>query len=139
MQSGGEPAVKLLEHWIGQPMGQNGAPLEQRLAAWQKWYAGMFPNELPAELPKESQPNKWSYDELASFLESPDGQTGSPVARRRNLPHRAVRKLPPLQRARRRHRPRPHHASTSASSARKFWSRSSIRTRSSPTSMPARS
>ena len=78
MQSGGEPAVKLLQHWIGQPMGQNRAPIEQRLAACQKWYAGVFPNELPAELPKESQPNKWSYDELASFLEGPHGQTGSP-------------------------------------------------------------
>lgn len=79
MQSGGEPAVNLLQHWIGQPMGQNGAPIEQRLAACQQWYAGVFPNELPAELPKESRPNKWSYDELASFLEGPDGQAGSPA------------------------------------------------------------
>jgi putative heme-binding domain-containing protein len=78
LQSGGEQAVKLVEHWTGQAMGQSGAPLDQRFAACQAWYAGVFPNELPAELPKESQPNKWSFDELASFLDSPVGQTGSP-------------------------------------------------------------
>ncbi|MEX0585820.1 MAG: HEAT repeat domain-containing protein, partial [Pirellulales bacterium] len=78
LQSGGEPAVKLVEHWTGQPMGQPGTPLDQRFAACQAWYAGVFPNELPAELPKESQPNKWSFDELVSFLDSPAGQTGSP-------------------------------------------------------------
>jgi putative heme-binding domain-containing protein len=36
-----------------------------------------FPQELPAELPKESQPNKWSYDELLSYLDSPEGKAGN--------------------------------------------------------------
>jgi putative heme-binding domain-containing protein len=78
--AGGDLAVRLLEHWIGQPPTpyQADAPLDEQLSAWQRWYAQTFPNELPAELPKESQPNKWSYEELASFLESPEGNSGSP-------------------------------------------------------------
>jgi putative heme-binding domain-containing protein len=72
----GEPAVRLIEHWTGQPMAASAA-VDQRLAACQAWYAGVFPNELPAELPKESQPNKWSFEELASYLDSPEGQLGS--------------------------------------------------------------
>ncbi len=75
---GGELATRLLEKWLGQvPYGPD-APLADRLAAWQTWYANTFPNELPAELPKESQPNKWSYEELASYLESAEGKSGSP-------------------------------------------------------------
>jgi putative heme-binding domain-containing protein len=77
---GGDSAVRLLEHWLGQPGKeyQADAPLEEQLAAWQGWYAETFPNELSAELPKESQPNKWSYEELASYLETPEGKSGSP-------------------------------------------------------------
>jgi putative heme-binding domain-containing protein len=77
--SGGELSARLLEHWLGQTPYQPDAPLEEQLAAWQKWYAQTFPSELPAELPKEAQPNKWSYEELASFLESPEGKAGSPA------------------------------------------------------------
>ena len=76
---GGELAVRLLEKWIGQAPYAADAPLDEQLATWQTWYADMFPNELPAELPKESQPNKWSYEELASFLESAEGLAGSPA------------------------------------------------------------
>jgi putative heme-binding domain-containing protein len=77
--SGGELAVRLLEKWIGQAPYAADASLGEQLAIWQAWYADMFPNELPAELPKESQPNKWSYEELASFLESAEGLAGSPA------------------------------------------------------------
>jgi putative heme-binding domain-containing protein len=78
---GGQLAVRLLEHWLGErPTAYPAdAPLNQQLAAWQRWYSETFPNELPAELPKELQPNKWSYEELASFLESPEGKSGSPA------------------------------------------------------------
>ncbi len=76
--NGGELVVRLLEKWIGQPPYKAGAPLTEQLAAWQAWYATTFPNERPAELPKESQPNKWSYEELLSFLDSADGKSGSP-------------------------------------------------------------
>jgi len=76
--SGGELAVRLLETWIGQASYPADAPLAEKLAAWQAWYANTFPNELPAELPAESLPNKWSYEELLSFLERPEGKAGSP-------------------------------------------------------------
>ncbi|HEX2474568.1 MAG TPA: HEAT repeat domain-containing protein [Lacipirellulaceae bacterium] len=75
---GGELAAKLLQHWWPETPHRSGASLQAQLAAWQKWYAKTFPNELPAELPKEAQPNKWSYEELASYLESAEGRAGSP-------------------------------------------------------------
>src|SRR4051812_19106374 len=76
--SGGELVAPLLEKWVGHKPYEADAPLAEQLAAWQSWYATTFPNERPAELPKESQPNKWSYDELLSFLASKEGMTGSP-------------------------------------------------------------
>jgi putative heme-binding domain-containing protein len=77
---GGELAVRLLEHWLGQDAVSYSpdAPLVNQLAAWQQWYATTFPDERPAELPKEAQPNKWSYEELASYLETTEGRAGSP-------------------------------------------------------------
>jgi putative heme-binding domain-containing protein len=48
------------------------------LAIWQSWYANKFPDALPAELPHDSTTNKWSYAELATFLESPEGKSGNP-------------------------------------------------------------
>jgi putative heme-binding domain-containing protein len=75
--NGGEAAVGVLTHWTGQQLAPTNAPLANQLTAWQKWYANTFPQELPAELPKESQPNKWSYEELLSFLESPEGKGGN--------------------------------------------------------------
>jgi putative heme-binding domain-containing protein len=75
---GGALATRLLEKWLGQaPYGPD-TPFADQIAAWQTWYANTFPNELPAELPRESQPNKWSYEELASYLEGPEGTSGSP-------------------------------------------------------------
>jgi len=75
---GGDLAARLLERWTEQKPYQADARLAEQLATWQAWYARTFPNERPAELPKESQPNKWSFEELASYLESAEGQTGSP-------------------------------------------------------------
>jgi putative heme-binding domain-containing protein len=74
--NGGDAAVRLLTHWNGRPIVSPNAPLAEQLAAWQKWYASMFPQELPAELPKESQPNKWSYEELLAYLATPEGKAG---------------------------------------------------------------
>jgi len=76
--NGGELVARLLEKWIGEKPYPADAPIAEQMAAWQKWYATTFPNERPAELPKESTQNKWSYDELLSFLESKEGMTGSP-------------------------------------------------------------
>lgn len=75
--NGGELVTRLLEKWIGQAPYKADASLGERLAAWQNWYAATFPNERPAELPKESKLNKWSFDELLSYLESAEGKSGS--------------------------------------------------------------
>ena len=75
--TGGEAAARLLEHWTGRRLTQPNAPAADQLAAWQKWYATTFPQELPAELPKETQLNKWSYEELLSYLESSEGKAGN--------------------------------------------------------------
>jgi putative heme-binding domain-containing protein len=77
---GGELAVRLLEHWSGQPTsaGQS-TTVQEQLASWQAWYGQRFPDARPAELPKESTANKWSYDELLSFLESEEGKAGDPT------------------------------------------------------------
>jgi putative heme-binding domain-containing protein len=75
--NGGDLAAKVMEKWVGQRPYQPGTPVGEQLAAWQSWYATTFSNERPAELPKDSHQNKWSYDELLSFLESPEAKSGS--------------------------------------------------------------
>jgi putative heme-binding domain-containing protein len=76
--NGGELVAQLLEKWVAQKPYQPNAPIADQMAAWQSWYAMTFPNERPAELPKESIQNKWSYEELLSFLDSKEGMTGGP-------------------------------------------------------------
>jgi putative heme-binding domain-containing protein len=75
--NGGELAARLLEKWIGRKPYKTDAPVAEQLAAWQAWYASTFPNERPAELPKDSHQNKWSFEELLSYLDSADGKSGS--------------------------------------------------------------
>ncbi len=75
--SAGDAAVKLLEHWTSQKT-PAGTTTEEKLAAWQAWYAERFPDALAAELPKDSEENKWSYDELLAYLDGPEGKTGNP-------------------------------------------------------------
>jgi putative heme-binding domain-containing protein len=50
-----------------------------QLAEWQTLYAKQFPDSPPAELPTTTAPNKWSYEELLSFLETELGKTGNPT------------------------------------------------------------
>jgi putative heme-binding domain-containing protein len=76
--NGGELVARLMEKWVGQTPYKNGTPVTEQLTAWQSWYATTFPNERPADLPKETQQNKWSYDELLAFLDSNEGKAGSP-------------------------------------------------------------
>jgi putative heme-binding domain-containing protein len=77
-ENGGDLVAELMEKWVGEVPYTADVPLDKKLAAWQSWYATTFPNERPAELPKESQPNKWSYEELLAYLETPEGKAGSP-------------------------------------------------------------
>lgn len=76
-ENGGDLTAQLMAKWVGQQPYADNAEWDKQLATWQQWYATTFPNERPAELPKESQPNKWSYEELLAYLESPEGKVGS--------------------------------------------------------------
>ena len=79
--AGPQAADRLLTYWIGQPgeVAQATSPAA-RMAAWQKWYAASFPNQPPAVLPTSTVANRWSYEELLSYLNSEPGQAGD-VAR----------------------------------------------------------
>jgi putative heme-binding domain-containing protein len=68
-------AVRLLAHWAGRPATGNASADLRNLQAW---YASRFPTDPPAEPPKDSGRNKWSYGELLSFLESEEGKAGDP-------------------------------------------------------------
>ncbi len=69
-------AATLLRRWAGDGAVVTDLPPKETLVRWQAWYAEKFPDALPAELPKTSQPNKWSYQELLSYLESAGGRGG---------------------------------------------------------------
>jgi putative heme-binding domain-containing protein len=66
--NGGADASKLLAHWTG----QSGSDM----ATWQRWYAAKFPDAPPAELPGDAGRDKWSYEELLTFLNSEPGKKG---------------------------------------------------------------
>jgi putative heme-binding domain-containing protein len=68
-------AVRLLAHWGARPATGNPAADLRNLQAW---YASRFPTDPPADPPKDSGRNKWSYSELSSFLESEEGKAGDP-------------------------------------------------------------
>jgi putative heme-binding domain-containing protein len=75
-ENGGQQAVALLQQWTGTQLTNQDDTVSDALAAWQHWYAGMYPDALPAELPVEAEGAKWTYDELLTFLKSEDGQQG---------------------------------------------------------------
>ncbi|MEO2045472.1 MAG: HEAT repeat domain-containing protein [Pirellulales bacterium] len=49
---------------------------KNNLAQWQQWYTQQFPDAQPADLPQNNAQDKWSYEELLSFLMSDAGKTG---------------------------------------------------------------
>ncbi|MCC6491653.1 MAG: HEAT repeat domain-containing protein [Pirellulales bacterium] len=75
--NGASDAVRLLAHWNG-PLAAAGASSDWKvqLSAWQAWYAEKYPDDPPAELPADAGKDKWSYDELLTYLESPAGKQG---------------------------------------------------------------
>ena len=65
---GAAEASQLLSRWSG----QQGSDL----AGWQRWYAAKFPDAPPAELPSDAGRDKWSYEELLTFINSDAGKQG---------------------------------------------------------------
>jgi putative heme-binding domain-containing protein len=77
-ESGGPLAVKLLEKWTGQQLGESGDKWDVALANWQKWFAQTYPNEPEAKLPVESAENKWTNEELLTYLTGPEAAHADP-------------------------------------------------------------
>lgn len=75
-ENGAVPAIKLLEKWTGKQFGGPDDKWDAKLAAWQNWFSSTYPNEPEAKLPVESAENKWTYDELLTYLTSAEGSRG---------------------------------------------------------------
>lgn len=65
----------LLEHWTGMQRPEKAATT---MRPWQKWYAKMYPDRPPAELPKTDE-SRWDFDQLVEYLDSDKGKFGDPV------------------------------------------------------------
>ncbi len=77
--NGTADALRLLQHWAGTPElnpEQEPSAKKLNLGQWQQWYARQFPDALPAELPQDNDQDKWSYEELLTFLKTGSGQKG---------------------------------------------------------------
>jgi putative heme-binding domain-containing protein len=70
-----EPVEGLLEHWTGMQRPEKAATT---MKPWQKWYAKMYPDRPPAQLPKDDE-SRWDFDQLVNYLDSDAGKFGDPV------------------------------------------------------------
>ncbi len=76
-ENGGNLAADLLEHWVQTTPADPGFEWEARLRAWQTWFEKTYPYNPLAELPKENGKNRWTYDDILTFLSSSEGKHGS--------------------------------------------------------------
>ncbi len=76
-EEGGIEVLTLLQKWSPEQVDDQSKPTAERLAAWQKWYADLFPDRPPAELPKAAAENKHNLTELLKHLSSDEGRRGS--------------------------------------------------------------
>ncbi len=70
-----QPAEALLAHWTGLQRGETDNP---SMDVWQNWYAKTYPDRPTAELPEVGEEARWDFDQLADYLESPEGRNGDP-------------------------------------------------------------
>ena len=63
---GGKFAVALLEKWNDNKLGEESDTPSATLALWQKWFADNYPELPPANLPEDSNSNRWTFNELLS-------------------------------------------------------------------------
>ena len=71
-------AVKLLTKWTGEQVSQKDDPWDLALTKWQEWFQQKYPEQPEPLLPKDPENSKWTYEELLSFLEGPQGKQGDP-------------------------------------------------------------
>ena len=87
--NGGKLAVPLLEKWGGKQLSFAGDKWDDALAAWQHWFTAKYPDQPEAKLPEDTNVNRWTYEELLSYLSSPeaasaDAQQGATVFAKAN-------------------------------------------------------
>lgn len=76
-EEGGVEVLTLLQKWSPEQVDDGSQSVPERLAVWQKWYAELFPDRPPAELPKVSTENKHNFAELLKYIASDEGKYGS--------------------------------------------------------------
>jgi len=59
-------AANLLQKWTQQSVSSESPG--NMIGAWQQWYAGRYPDQLPATLPNESETSKWTIEEIQKQL-----------------------------------------------------------------------
>jgi putative heme-binding domain-containing protein len=69
---GGKLAVALLEKWTDKKLGESEDSPSVVLPLWQKWFAETYPDQPAATLPEDSNDSHWTFNELLSYLESPE-------------------------------------------------------------------
>jgi putative membrane-bound dehydrogenase-like protein len=80
--NGGQHAIALLEKWTGQKLTDASAKPAAALAAWQQWFTENYPNEPAPSLPADTAANRWTQDELFSYLNSAEAlQVGTASGR----------------------------------------------------------
>jgi putative heme-binding domain-containing protein len=78
-ENGAADAITLLELWTGETCGTETDSWEQKIAAWQAWFAKSFPELPEAALPVDAEGSKWKYDELLEFITGKEGYAGDPA------------------------------------------------------------
>lgn len=66
-EKGSQPAISLLEFWVGEELAVDKEPADQ-LIAWQEWFAKTYPDQPAAELPKAAENSKYTFEELTAYL-----------------------------------------------------------------------
>jgi len=69
-----DPVEQLLAYWTGMERPQDA---QASMDLWQRWYAKVYPDRPPAELPSGEE-SKWDLDELVRYIESDSGRKGDP-------------------------------------------------------------
>jgi putative heme-binding domain-containing protein len=80
--NGGQTAVALLEKWTDQKLSTPTDRPSVALASWQDWFRRTYPDEPDPTLPAENPANRWTQDELMSFLTSAEAIEARPEAGR---------------------------------------------------------
>ena len=78
--NGGNEAAALLEHWTGEKPTVYGDTWAEKLAGWQRWFQKTYPHSPDPIVPVQNGFDKWTYEELISFLDNDQGRNGSSAA-----------------------------------------------------------